>query len=742
MLSQWQADATGAITATTDYIYLGNKLVAQVKRNPGDPVINAPGVSIDTNPNNGNYTVSWTPTSGATYTVQEQVNGGNWSTIYSGTATHQAESGKAGGSYRYRVRTCDGDCSDWGLSAVVGVTPALPTITIPSGIQSGRYTVTWSRPFSATDFDVQEQANGGSWQTLASGTTATSISLAGDTDGSYAYRVRANNAYGTRGWVASGAVTVLLPPATAPTLSAPAVSGSGSYTVSWNAVSQATRYTLQEQVNGGSWSTVSSDSNRSKAFSGKADGDTYGYRVKACNAGGCGATWSATAAVEVVFPPSAPTSARQSVEGSYKLITNSLRWDAVDRATYYQVKIDSSDTIVYSGSDTAYRIASAPVDGVLLPHVAHLRACNIGGCSAWVTVYPAPPAVPTLSGPSSNASGSYTLSWTQQQTASTYVLYEKIGSDPYHVLYNGADLSRQVTGKANGAYAYFVKACAETQCSATSSVLQVTVLHPPAAPASLSAPATSSGSLAVSWSSAGTATSYTLQRQIDGGSWSTVYSGAAISYSTTVLSSGDYVYRVKACNSGGCSAYTSSRTVVVTLPPSVPTLSVPTSNHTGSYTVSWSVIGTATSYTLQQRVNSGSWSTSYSGSATHKSYSGQTNGATYGYRIRACNAGGCGAWSATKSVQVEIPPPMPTNVRVFTVGSYKLIKEYVAWDAVSGATSYQLKLNSLDQATVYAGADTSYLVGSATPDGLLPLITAAYVRACNSHGCSAWATSP
>ena len=206
-----------------------------------------------------------------------------------------------------------------------------------------------------------------------------------------------------------------------------------------------------------------------------------------------------------------------------------------------------------------------------------------------------------------------------------------------------------------------------------------------------------------------------------------------------MLQSGQYVYEVRACNQSGCSSYTTSRTVVVTLPPSVPTLSVPSSNHTGSYTISWSAIDTTTSYTLQQQVNGGSWGTSYSGSGTHKSYSGQTNGATYGYRVRACNVGGCGGWSATKSVEVEIPPPMPANVQITMNGSYKLTNEYVKWDAVNGASRYEVKLGALDQPTVYSGTATSYLVGSARPPDLPPLVSAAYVRACNSHGCSAWA---
>src|SRR3546814_4384213 len=44
----------------------------------------------------------------------------------------------------------------------------------------------------------------------------------------------------------------------------------------------------------------------------------------------------------------------------------------------------------------------------------------------------------------------------------------------------------------------------------------------------------------------------------------------------------------------------------------------------------------AATYTLQEKVGSGSWATAYSGTAQSKAYSGKASG-SYGYRIRACN---------------------------------------------------------------------------------------------------------
>jgi len=281
-----------------------------------------------------------------------------------------------------------------------------------------------------------------------------------------------------------------------------------------------------------------------------------------------------------------------------------------------------------------------------------------------------------------------------------------------------------------------VQACNAAGCAGWSATQSTSVLLPPPTPATISVPSTSSGAVSVSWASASTATSYTLQHQLNGGSWSTVFTGNATSTSVSETTSGSYAYRVEACNGGGCSAYKSSGTVTVTIPPaSAPSLSAPSSSNTGSYTVSWTGISGATSYNLQEQVNSGAWSTIYSGTGTSRAFSGKANNTLYGYRVNACNAGGCSAWSVTASVQVSVLP-VPTNVHQ-TLQGWKVFKNYVVWDAMANATRYEVKLDSTSSATVYSGTATSYFIGSAWyPD--TPPSHYAYVRACYAAGCSAW----
>jgi YD repeat-containing protein len=59
----------------------------------------------------------------------------------------------------------------------------------------------------------------------------------------------------------------------------------------------------------------------------------------------------------------------------------------------------------------------------------------------------------------------------------------------------------------------------------------------------------------VSWASVPYATTYVLQEQIDDGSWVTVQSASAISWSVAGKPAGIYRYRVAACNATGCGTW-------------------------------------------------------------------------------------------------------------------------------------------------------------------------------------------
>jgi hypothetical protein len=79
--------------------------------------------------------------------------------------------------------------------------------------------------------------------------------------------------------------------------------------------------------------------------------------------------------------------------------------------------------------------------------------------------------------------------------------------------------------------------------------------------------ANTAGTFGVSWASSPNATSYVLQQQFNGGSWTQAYSGGATSKATSGLGNGSYVYRIEACNGNGCSAWQPSGALTVALVP-------------------------------------------------------------------------------------------------------------------------------------------------------------------------------
>ena len=529
-------------------------------------------------------------------------------------------------------------------------------------------------------------------------------------------------------------------PSVAPSLSVPSNNGTGSYTVSWGAVSGATSYTLQEQVNGGGWSSVQTSASTSWSVSGKGNG-SYGYQVQGCNASGC-SPWSSVASTTVLLPPPAPASITIPTSSSGNV---AVSWAASATATSYILQhADYGVTgwnTVYNGSATNF----TQTETVTGTWIYQVQACNTGGCSAFlvsssgVTVTTPPGSAPSLTVPASSSNGSYTVSWGGIGGASSYTLQEQVNGGSWTTIQSSSAASKAISGKANGSYGYHVQACNVSGCGPWSVVSSTTVTFPPPAPTSITIPVSSSGSVAVSWPASATATSYTLQHANYGiTGWSTIYSGSATSYTQHETVTGAWIYQVQACNAGGCSAFrVSSSGVTVTIAPvSAPSLTVPATSSTGSYTVSWGAVSGATSYTLQEQVNSGAWATIQASNASSKAITGKSNG-SYGYRVQACNAGGCGPWSSTGTAVVALAPPAPTSVQVITEPGSPT-RYLGAWAPVSGATRYEI-FSSQTNSTIYSGTQTSFIIETVSNGGRLYMEE---VRACNASGCSAYVVFP
>lgn len=693
-------DATGHVTS---YQYDALDRVTQKAESGGAsppmpsaaPSLSAPSAS------SGSYTVSWSSVSGATtYLLQEQASGGSWTTLQNSSATSLALSGKPSATFNYRVQACDvTGCGPWsnvGSVIVTHITGYIDGVYIDgsgnanirgwacstglaesvsadlylggpagSGTFIGRYTANQSsEPAVASACDVSS----GSYRYSIPLSTTIRSQYVGQT-----IYVHGISPVGLDNSLLNNSGSFTVPvnePASAPTLSAPANNATGSYTVSWTGVATATSYNLKEQINGGSWTTVQSSGATSWGAAGQSDG-TYAYQVQACNSSGCSA-WSPTSTTTVLFPPGSPPSVSSPSTNSTGSYT--VSWSTIANATSYTLQEQVNGgawSTVQSSSATTWS-ATGQANGT---YGYQVQSCNSGGCSGWssvstTTVLHPPGSAPTISVPASSTTGSYTVSWSGVSTATSYNLQEQVNGGSWTTVQSGASTSWSTSGRGDATYGYQVQACNSSGCGPWSSVASTSVLLPPSSAPSLSVPGSNgSGSYTVSWSGVATATSYNLQEQVNGGGWTTVQSGASTSWSTSGRGDATYGYHVQACNSSGCGPWSSVASTTVLLPPSsAPALSVPGTNGNGSYTVSWSGVSTASSYTLQEQVNSGGWTTVQANGATSWNASGKGS-ATYGYRVQACNSGGCGPWSGTSSITVTIPVPIAINGQNYSTSS-------------------------------------------------------------------------
>lgn len=254
-------------------------------------------------PTEGIYTIAWGHSDGATaYELEEQHDQGGWQQIYRGSATSYPIAGNSadrlGGTYLYRVRTCSSSCSGWVVSSPMGVTPQWPAVAVPQGIQKGSYSVSWSTPYGATVYDVDERrvppvGEDYPWTRIATDWSSDSLERPAIA-GTYEYRVTARNGYGNRGPGYSLPVTVELetkpsgPPAQ-PTLLSP--ENGGEYYgvqfpftmhVAWTPVDRVTRYEVRSVSGGFSCDTADTHCTFTLTYSG-----VYAGYVRACNDDGC-----------------------------------------------------------------------------------------------------------------------------------------------------------------------------------------------------------------------------------------------------------------------------------------------------------------------------------------------------------------------------------------------------------------------------------------------------------------------
>jgi hypothetical protein len=655
--------------------------------------------------------------------LQENFNYNSWSTVYDSSGTSATRSGRSPGTWGYRVKANNiGGSSEYSGTKTVLVSPAIPgTPSGPTTDYDGSYTVSWSAVTGAVKYELQERLNGGTWSTIHNA-SGTSISRTGRTAGTWGYQVRA---YGVA-WSAYSIiknVVVTVPPI--PTPSGPATDTDGTYTISWNCVSEASSYQLEENFNNGSWSVVYNSNGTSTSRTGRSSG-TWNYRVRATSSVGSSSYSNTITVLVAPSVPGTPSGPPTDYDGSYTIswndVTGAVEYELQERlngGTWSTIHNASGTSISRTGRTAGtwdYRVRAYGVTWS-----AYSDTKNVV-----VTV----PPIPTPSGPPIDADGSYTISWNAVSEASSYTLQESYNGGTWSTIYTGSSISISCTGRNAGTWNYRVRSHSPVGDSAYSETITVEVL--PAIPGVPSAPGMDAdGNYEISWGTVSGATSYQLQENFNGGSWSTIYNSSGTTITRSGRNPGTWNYRLRSCNAAGCSAYSNPDTVVMVAPPvpGTPTGPIDT-QYDGAYTISWNAVDGANSYQLQERLDGGTWNTIHDGSETSVSRS-EKNVGTWDYRVRAYGVV-YSEYSAIKSVTVSVPsiPPAPSGPTMDNDGSYT-----ISWNSETGATGYTLqeRTNNGSWSQVYIGTDTS--------KNLTGRIDGVYdyrVNACSAVGCSAY----
>ncbi|MDX2349628.1 MAG: RHS repeat-associated core domain-containing protein [Porticoccus sp.] len=459
-------------------------------------------------------------------------------------------------------------------------------------------------------------------------------------------------------------------------LTVPATSnGNHTATFNWLGGLNIGNYYLEEQINGGSWNTVYTSSEFlehefSVSLSNRATGN-YAYRVKFQSTTVSITHYGFSKTVIVSASPGVPSSISTSPvadnDGAF-----TVNWGtASGTVTSYKLEQQvngGSWSQIYSGTSRS-KAFSGLADG---SYKYRVKACNSIGCSAYRTASAYVVTSPTSSTTSAIHSirKSHKIDWAAATGSfDAYQLYQKINDAHWTQVYEGLGLSATFTDLADGHYQYWVRACntegGNTTCSGYQASDRLTLSYIDT-PTDLTVPSgDADGAYTISWQPGqGTATSYTLQEQLNGGAWTTVQDTVGTTYSTSGKTNNQYSYQVRGCNAGGCTDYSAVQTVNVLLAGQPGPITGPsTLEEENDFTLIWgAALGSLTHYELEEQVSGGSWSQVYSGTDLTLAFTDHNFG-TYNYRARACNAIACGSYTGTKTVSITftIPPQAAPN---------------------------------------------------------------------------------
>jgi fibronectin type 3 domain-containing protein len=350
-----------------------------------------------------------------------------------------------------------------------------------------------------------------------------------------------------------------------------AVPAAGQVTLSWIAPFGAQTFNIYRGTTaGGESATPLATGVTGTSFldSSVTNGAQYYYQVTAVDTGGESARSAESSAIPQT--PTGPAAAPAKLSATAGDRTVGLAWQPAAGASTYNVyrgAASGQEVLVASGVPGPDYADNPLTDGVTYYYeITSVNQVGESPRSAEVSATPQMTAPPTPINVTATAGNNQVgLSWSPASDALTYNVYRSTVPGNEVVYVQGITGTSYTDTSATNGVTYYYQVSAgngvgESNLSQEVSATPLPAL--PAAPASLTATALSSSQISLTWTeSAGTASSFTLERSIDGVNFTplTTLDGTATSFidSDALDPVTTYYYRLSAADLAGNSAWSS-----------------------------------------------------------------------------------------------------------------------------------------------------------------------------------------
>ncbi|MBU2870415.1 chitinase N-terminal domain-containing protein [Colwellia sp. E2M01] len=269
-----------------------------------------------------------------------------------------------------------------------------------------------------------------------------------------------------------------------------------------------------------------------------------------------------------------------------------------------------------------------------------------------------------------------------------YQVYRKLNSVSYSKIYQGSGRTYLDTLSIPNLYVYRVRACVNDGSERCSDYRTSNELHarPPVGNPVISLTSLNySGDYTVSWTTPTITTEFKLSEKFNDGAWKIISNQQSESfpspgtrnYDVTNRGSGQYSYKVQACNRLGCNT-SSEKHIDVAHKPGVPTSITQVSSDMKNTNISWGKSsGTVSHYIVEQSKNGGSYNQVYKGKNITHEVTGLTAG-KYTSRVKACYQVGAAVqqcstpWAISSEITLVLLPtsieaPAIDNDGIYTI---------------------------------------------------------------------------